>query len=640
MSVQHSLILSSVLSCMLLLTSCCSQKKTGENFTQNIPNSAKAETIENQLKLKIANMPVRKKIGQLLMLDFRYWGKDDQGKYIHFTEINPDVRNIISKYGIGGIILYRENLVTPEQVIRLTENFQEAAEIPLIIGTDQEGGRITCLQTGTDMPGNMSLGASNDYDLTRRVSGIIGKELKVLGINLDFAPVLDVNSNQLNPIIGVRSFGGDPKLVSRMGSAYIRGLRDSSIIPCVKHFPGHGDTQTDSHLGLPSVEHKFDDLMNVDILPFKENLDAETIMTAHIIVPAFDDTKLFSKKLNKKISIPATLSKKIITGFLRNKLHFNGVIFSDAMDMDAISNNFGNKEAIIMAVTAGVNFVLMPIRIWGHSDIPKLEELFIELENEYAQNSAFAKCVDDSVHRILTLKAKHNLLERWHTSQVAIQEEIKKANMIVGCRQHKELEKKASASGITCLRNDNNILPFKLNNGSKILILDSYDKRIELFEQTLNKIKKEAKIDFTVESLIYQPDSELTLQQKEAIKQADYIILITYNLDKNSTLPNRLLNFAKEQNRRCVVVAGRNPYDIAYLPDCPAYLAIYGTYEFNQKYGFLVGCSMNIKTVLYTIFTTDRNKKNRINPKGKLPVNIMSKDLKTVLYKLGSSISY
>lgn len=594
----------------------------------------------SQLKLKIAKMPVRKKFGQLLMLDFRYWGKNGQGRYIPFIKMKSDVKNIISKYGIGGIILFKENIVNPEQVIKLTEKLQKAAEIPLIIGTDQEGGVVTRLQTWTDMPGNMSLGASDNCELTRKVSKIIGKELNLLGINLNFAPVLDVNSNQLNPIIGVRSFGSDPELVSRMGNAYIRGLNDSSVISCIKHFPGHGDTQTDSHLGLPIVKRSYKDIMNIDILPFKKNLDSETIMTAHIIAPALDDTKLFSQKLNKKIGTPATLSRKIITGFLRNKLHFNGIVFSDAMDMKAISDNFGSKEAVIMAITAGVDLILMPVRIWSSTDISKLEGIFAELEQEYSRNPVFAKRVNDSVYRILTLKAKHNLLERWHTSQTDIKQKIKKANQVIGGKQHEKLEKKASASGITCLKNDNNILPFKLDNDSRILVLDSSKTRIELFEQTLNEIKKEAKINFTVENLIYKPDSKLTLQQKKAIRQTDFIVLTTYNLNADSTLPNKLLKFAKEEKKKCVVVSSRNPYDITYLPDCSAYLAIYGTSGFDQTTASPTTFSINIQTVPHAIFGIGENKKSRIKPKGKLPLNIMNKDLKTVLYKSGRGISY
>lgn len=593
-----------------------------------------------QLKLKIAKMSVRKKIGQLLMLDFRYWWKNDKKEYIPFTVMNQDIKNIISEYGIGGIILFRENIRTPEQIIRLTEALQEASEIPLIIGTDQEGGIVTRLQTGTDMPGNMSLGASDDYELTKQVSKVIGKELYSLGINLNFAPGLDVNSNQENPIIGVRSFGSDPEHVSRMGKSYIEGLKDSAVLSCIKHFPGHGDTHTDTHFGLATVNRNLKDLMNIDIMPFKKNLNTDTIMAAHVIVPALDNTKILSGKTGKEIGIPATLSKKIITDFLRNKLNFNGVVLTDAMGMKAISNNFENKDAIIMAITAGINLIVMPIRIWSHADISKLENLFSELEEEYSRNPVFAGCVDSSIHRILTLKSKYNLLKKWHTCHSSIQEKIKKANLTVGCKLHKELEKKASASGITCLKNDNNALPFKLSNGSKILILDSNKTRIELFENTLKEIKKEAKVNFTIKNLIYKPDSKLTLQQKKAISQSDYIILITYNLNTKTTLPNKISKFADKEKKKCVVIASRNPYDIAYLPDCSAYLAIYGTSTFDQTNALQSTLSTNIKTVPYAIFIAGKSEKNRIKLKGKLPVNIIDKDSKTVLYKLGSGISY
>ncbi|HJO96206.1 MAG TPA: glycoside hydrolase family 3 protein, partial [Victivallales bacterium] len=346
----------------------------------------------------IDGMTVREKIGQLIMMDFRNWGKDHNGKYIPFTKMNSNVSEIINKYNLGGIALFKENTATPEQIVKLVTDIKESSNINLLLGIDQEGGIVTRLQTGTDMPGNMSLGASDTPEITRNVAKAIGDELNSLGINLNFAPTIDVNSNPKNPIIGVRSFSSSPKIVSKHGIAYIDGLKNASVLSCIKHFPGHGNTAIDTHIGLAIVDYSINELEEIDLKPFRDaiNAGADTIMIAHVIVPALDDSKRLSKKDNKTIGNPATLSHKIITKLLKFKLGFKGLIITDALDMNAISDNFGVEDAAVKTIMAGSDMAVMPVRVWGKEDIYKLEKLFFTLEKLYNNNLAFKSRVDES----------------------------------------------------------------------------------------------------------------------------------------------------------------------------------------------------------------------------------------------------
>jgi len=213
----------------------------------------------------IKQMTMKEKIGQMLMPDFRTW----KGKNV--TEMNAEIAQLVKDYHLGGVILFRENTVTAEQTTKLVSAYQEASEkYGLLISIDQEGGIVTRLQTGTDFPGNMALGATRSEEMAKKVGMAIGEELNALGINMNFGPSLDVNNNPDNPVIGVRSFGEEPELVGKLGNAYIKGLQESGTAATAKHFPGHGDTAVDSHLGLPEVPHDINRLKKVELYPFQQ----------------------------------------------------------------------------------------------------------------------------------------------------------------------------------------------------------------------------------------------------------------------------------------------------------------------------------------------------------------------------------
>lgn len=248
--------------------------------------------------------------------------------------------------GLGGVILFARNIADGAQLTELCAELRTAARGDLIIAVDEEGGDVTRLHAhhGSPTPGNLALGAIDDVDLTRATARGIGTELLAAGINLNLAPSIDVNTRAENPIIGTRSFGAEPDLVARHGSAYLAGLREAGIAGCAKHFPGHGDTVTDSHLGLPTVETD----LEPHLVPFQHAIadGAEAIMCAHIRYPALDD-------------LPATLSRRILTGLLREELGFTGAVVTDSLTMKAISGTVGLAEGCVQALWAGADLLCM-----------------------------------------------------------------------------------------------------------------------------------------------------------------------------------------------------------------------------------------------------------------------------------------
>lgn len=264
----------------------------------------------------------------------------------------------IKKIKPGGVILFGTNLGTSEDIRTLTEALQEEAQknkiLPLFISTDQEGGRVIRVRKSvTEFPGAMAVGQTGNEEYAEQVGFITSYQLNRLGINVLLAPSLDINNNPENPVINTRSFGSDLETVSRIATAYERGAREGGALPVIKHFPGHGDTNVDSHLGLPVIEKDMDQILNFELVPFKKSIEsgARAVMSAHIVYPKIDP------------KYPATLSREILTGILREKLGFQGLVFTDAMEMDAISKNYKQDKRGILAILAGADVILLTS--WG-----------------------------------------------------------------------------------------------------------------------------------------------------------------------------------------------------------------------------------------------------------------------------------
>ncbi len=323
----------------------------------------------------------RKKISQLFMVGL-------ESETLTKMELS-----ILRDYPFGGFILFRHNCSTPQQIRGLCRSlWRDKGDIPSLIAIDQEGGGAHRLpRPFTHFPSAARIGETGDPAVAYRFARAAAAELALVGINLNFAPVLDVNSNAKNPVIGERSFASDPQEVIKFSAQWIDGTRDAGIIPCGKHFPGHGDTDKDSHLYLPSVNRDLDDLRACELPPFVQacRKKIEALMTAHVLYPALDS------------QFPATLSDKIVTGLLREELCYDGVVFSDAMEMKAISDNYGEKEASTLCVRAGVDVLLYcrPMQ----SVLPAFEFLCSETEKD----PAFYNRVENSYRRISTLKRRY-----------------------------------------------------------------------------------------------------------------------------------------------------------------------------------------------------------------------------------------
>ena len=556
------------------------------------------------LNVLVNNMTLEEKIGQMLLPAFRM----QEGRDI--TEITQAVSTALQRYRVGGVILFRENLVTPEQTRRLINDLQGAAQpgMPLFIGIDQEGGRVSRLPYGVVMPGNMALGATGSAENAFLAARAVGEELVELGFNLNFAPVLDINSNPDNPVIGVRSFGEDPDAVAVLGKAVVRGLHAAGIAAVVKHFPGHGDTSVDSHLGLPSLPHDLTRLEERELRPFRAALSEspDMVMTAHIALPAIEPELILSAKDGSFVHLPATLSPAVLTGLLRNRLGYEGVIITDALNMKAIVEHFGPAEAAVRAAQAGADILLMP----------DLEKSHSALLAAVKRGDISEARVDQSVRRILEIKEKHGLFSAKMSNY---QPEAKK--------QRAALEARLAGQAVTLLKNNGRVLPFALEPWRKVLLLAPNAEQLSAMYQETEKLFQAAGLPANIQALEYQ--REVAESHQVAIETADMIVLATESADAAGRDPTRspaaavaakIVGMATATNKPLVVIATRNPYDIAYVEAAPACIAVYAP------------VAPNIIAGIRVIF-------GYLDPQGRLPVTIPGKD-GGVLYPRGFGLAY
>jgi len=307
------------------------------------------------------------------------------------TASSPELREVL-RLGIGGTILFRRNVVDPVQVAQLIGELQDARldELPLLISADQEGGRVARLRSPlTEFPDMAWVGRTGDEALAERVAEVLSRELKAVGFNLNFAPVMDVDSNPANPVIGPRAFSSSPEVVSRLGSAMIRTMHHCGILACAKHFPGHGDTLTDSHKELPTLPHSLERLHRLELVPFRASIAAgvKLIMTAHVVFEAIDP------------SLPATLSQPVLTGLLRQTLGFQGVVVSDDLEMKAVLDHYGIRASVLQGMTAGVDCFLI-----CHT-LARVYEAIEALVHEAESDSHFRHRLLEAAARVRVLRA-------------------------------------------------------------------------------------------------------------------------------------------------------------------------------------------------------------------------------------------
>lgn len=583
----------------------------------------------------VADMSLEEKIGQMVMMDFRSWQADGQEQKQPVIELNSMIAEIIAKYHLGSVILFRENLIDTPQTVKLINDLQDArSNLPLMISTDQEGGYVTRLRVGTEMPGNMALGATRSQKLTELAGDIHGQELAALGFNFNFGPVVDVNNNQNNPVIGVRSYSDSPEWVSDLAKSYIRGIHPHGIMTSLKHFPGHGNVVSDTHFALPVIAIDKAAWQTTELPPFVNAMPyTDAIMTAHVVLPALDNATLINKK-GETMGTPATLSHPILTDTLRNQLGFKGLIVTDAMEMGAISSNFDTEWAVTEAIKAGNDIILMPVAISNPQEVTKLDSLYSTIKQQAEKDPQLMQRINESATRIVKTKLEKQISADHKSPQTA--------ETIVASAEHRAIENDISAKAITVIENDG-VLPWKLQTNNKIFIYSDEQPRNELITKHLSSIAEETNVDMTLDSRVAKLGLDDLDKQTidNDIDGSDLIILATYNLKENPANAQRVIDRAKIKNIPVVVISTRNPYDIAYLHDVKANIAIYGITGFDVTNNVRNSLETNISSGLRTLFVSGQpGAKPLNNPVGKLPVNIKSPDGSTILYSRSHGLTW
>ena len=521
-------------------------------------------------------------IGQKLLLAF-------QGK-----EPSPEIIDALKKYRPGGLTFFRSlNIDDPAQVRRLTDSLQRLARDldlpPLLIATDQEGGQLMAIGEGTTpLPGNMALGATGSPDMARRAGEVLGRELAAMGVNVNYAPSCDVNINPQNPVIGIRAFGEDPTAVAQLASAMIKGIQSQGVAATAKHFPGHGDTDGDSHHGLPSVPHTLERLQKVEFPPFQAAIaaDAKLMMTAHLALPAIDGPD----------APPATLSSRILIGLLREELGFNGVIVTDAMDMHAIQQGDALGEDALRAVSAGADLLLLT------SDPDDQKRVYKSLVSAIQNSELDEEATSASIERILSLK-------RW------LAEYPQPDLSVVGCAEHQAVADEIAERSITLVRDDANLLPLKINPKHRIAAI--VPKPVDLTPaDTSSYVTPELgtamrQYHHNVDEFIlsYAPEADEIAKLLEHLQEYDMFIISTLNAYA-SPAQAKFVRQALKLGIPSVVAALRLPYDLTVFPEAKTYVCTYSILE------------PSMRALAKTLF-------GEIELEGKLPVSIPN------LYPLG-----
>lgn len=546
------------------------------------------DSSQAEVKKLLGEMSLRDKVTQMMMVDFRYWDENpnDNTEKTGFTVMNDQVRKIVEDYNFGAVIYFAQNLTGTKQAYNLTMEMQEAAAkdggIPLLISVDQEGGSVYRLGSGTALPGNMALGATGNTSYAKTAGQIIGSELSVLGINTNLSPVVDVNNNANNPVIGLRSYSDDPETVGLMASAVIEGMSEYNVIGCAKHFPGHGDTSTDSHYGLPSVNKSKDTLLKCELAPYQVAIEQgiEMIMTAHILYPQLEKDTIISKKTGKAESLPATMSDDIIKKLLKEEMGFEGVVVTDAMNMAGVANNWEPVEAVVNSIRAGVDMICMPCTVHDTNALKNLDAIIDGVINAVNNGTISMERIDDAVTRILTVKANNGILD-WSAENYSEE----KALAVVGSAENREKEREIAAAAVTVIENKNNTLPLRITSKSKVLMVVPYDNEKAQMIMGWNRAKEAGLIPDGAEVKVVRFTSSTTTNTyKNEIQWADTII---FNSEVSSAARMNggrwesayilsVIDYAESLGKTTIVQSVDKPYDVQSYPKADAVIAVYG----------------------------------------------------------------
>ena len=535
-------------------------------------------------------MSLRDKLAQMMFFCPHFYREDpDAEKGEGVTALSDEQRQYIADHRFGGFLLYGENFSDAEQTLRLVTDLHNATvrgggPAPFV-AADQEGGNVARVNFGTAGVGSMTLAATGDPACARDMAEVFGEELQLLGLNVDFAPVIDVNDNAANPVIGVRSFSDDAEVVAQFGIAFIDGLRDAGIIPCVKHFPGHGNTDTDSHTGLPLVNRSYDELLANELVPFRTAVDAgvDMVMTAHIQYPQVETGTYTSIANGEEITIPTTMSRTILTDILRGEMGYEGLIVSDALDMKAVWDNFSQDDMLAMCINAGVDMLILPggaeFEIWALSD-----EMLTRAVELTRSGVIDIERVNDSVRRILTLKQQYGLLDRKSTALT--DEMIDAAVEGCGSEEHRQIAWDIACRALTLLKNENDAFPLRVKPGEKTLILISAASRGGAGDLSRRILEEMGALPegAEIESMVIEPDTAEACE--EAAKTADHVLIVSRSwlidcLDPATEngfpvgVINRVIRQLHRDGKTAIVISAQLPYDVACYPEADALLVSY-----------------------------------------------------------------
>lgn len=526
----------------------------------------------------LKKMSVEEKVGQLIQIGInaRFINQD--------SDFYRDLVRHVKENKIGGIILFGAPIY---ETVHLVNRMQENAETPLLIALDAETGVGMRFQDAANFPWNMAVAATGNPDYARKMGVITGREAKAMGIMQVYAPVLDVNNNADNPVINVRSFGENPEDVARFGAAFIEGVQSQGVIATAKHFPGHGDTNVDSHRGLPIIDVSRERLDKIELVPFKRAIEAgvASIMVAHVGLPQIDSTEIKpiqnairvdtdEEVISENAVIPATLSSKIQTEILRKQLGFNGLIVTDAMSMSGLTLYINQEEAGVQAFLAGADLLEKPA---------DTDAMIRGLREAVKQGRITEERLNQSVRKILAWKYELGLFKQKITP-------IDQIDRIVAGRETHQLAEEIANKAITLVRNDAGLIP--LDTTKRIFVLgisNGFDN--DFTSYALTRFLRENRIKFGSVVLQDNSSAEQVARAREAANNADVVIAALYGRvrsgAKNSVgLPDAGVSILREllaQNKPVVGVSFGNPYILGSFPDMKTYMVAYGDMTTLQR---------------------------------------------------------